>query len=112
MTLAALEFVFGAWLLQQQPVLPSIFICLQTAWAYILVLGAPSLAVFIYFNCSQHPIDLKNFCILLVAGLLGFAWAANVAVVRLSDALPKDWQQKKYHCDWCSGQSAKNYRAQ
>jgi competence protein ComEC len=94
MVLVALGFVFGAWLLQQQPALPNIFIGLQASW--ILV---PSLAISIYinsiyFNRSQHRLVLKRLCNLLVAGLLGFVWAANVAAVRLSDELPADWQQK------------------
>ena len=108
MKLLALGFVFGAWLLQQQSQLPTIFIglyqclaspqnipaeagysCTKAAW--ILV---PSLAVLIYFNRYQHKIILKNLCNLLFAGLLGFVWAASFAAVRLSDALPADWQQK------------------
>jgi competence protein ComEC len=99
MVLVALGFVFGAWLLQQQPSLydsyfPSIFIGLQALWIL-----APSLAILIYFNRSLHQLGvnqkvLKNLGNLLVAGLLGFVWAANVAAVRLSDELPKDWQQK------------------
>ncbi len=93
MILAALGFVFGAWLLQQQPdlntFLPSIFIGLQAVW--ILV---PSLAVFIYLYQSKFSRLLKSICGLLIAALLGFMWAANFAAVRLSDALPADWQQK------------------
>ncbi|HSF70861.1 MAG TPA: hypothetical protein VLA25_01115 [Methylotenera sp.] len=67
MVLVALGFVFGAWLLQQQPVLPNIFIGLQVAWILIL-----SLAVLVYFNRAQHQLVLKNLCNLLVAGSLGF----------------------------------------
>lgn len=89
MTLAALGFVFGAWLLQQQPALPSIFIGLQTLWIL-----APSLAILIYLNRNQHQTLLKNLCNLLFAGLLGFVWAANFAAIRLSDELPTDSQQK------------------
>ena len=93
MVLAALGFVFGAWLLQQQPSLtndfPSFFIGLQALW-----LLAPSLAVLVYFNHFQQKNILKNLSNLLFAGLLGFVWAANFAAIRLSDELPKDWQQK------------------
>ena len=52
MIIFALGFVFGAWLLQQQPVLPDVFIALQAA----LILVA-SLYVFIKF---QHAIELKS----------------------------------------------------
>jgi competence protein ComEC len=89
MILAALGFVFGAWLLQQQPALPGIFIGLQATWILI-----PSLAVFIYLCQFKSPKLLKSASGLLIAGLLGFMWAANFAAVRLGDALPADWQQK------------------
>ena len=91
MIIFALGFVFGAWLLQQQPILPNIFIALQAA----LILVA-SLYVFIKF---QHAIELKKhslkkISLLIVAAVLGFCWAATLATVRLNDQLPKDWQQK------------------
>ena len=91
MIIFALGFVFGAWLLQQQPVLPDIFIALQAA----LIL-ATSLCVFIKFH---HAIEfkkrsLKTLSLLLVAAVLGFLWAATFATIRLNDQLPKDWQQK------------------
>ena len=81
----ALGFVFGAWLLQQQPVLPDIFIALQAA----LILTT-SLYVFIKF----HNKYLKLLSLLVAAAVLGFLWAATFATIRLSDQLPKDWQQK------------------
>ena len=81
----ALGFVFGAWLLQQQPVLPDIFIALQAA----LVL-ASSLVVYTKFHHKYS----KKLSLLLVAAVLGFCWAATFATIRLSDELPKDWQQK------------------
>ncbi len=93
MILAALGFVFGAWLLQQQPVLPVYLIGLQATW-----LLAPSLAVLIYFYFYRQNTYLKNLCNLLFACLLGFVcgfiWSANFAAFRLSDELPRDWQQK------------------
>ncbi len=85
MIVAALGFVFGAWLLQQQPVLPDIFTALQAA----LVL-ALSLAVFIKFHHKYS----KKLSLLLVAAVLGFLYAATFATIRLNDDLPKDWQQK------------------
>ena len=85
MIIFALGFVFGAWLLQQQPVLPDIFIALQAA----LVL-ASSLVVYTKFHHKYS----KKLSLLLVAALLGFYWAATFATIRLSDELPKDWQQK------------------
>ena len=81
----ALGFVLGAWLLQQQPVLPTIFIALQAA-----LIMASSLYFFIKFPNKY----LKNLSLLLVATVLGFCWAATFATIRLNDDLPKDWQQK------------------
>jgi hypothetical protein len=68
MTLAALGFVFGAWLLQQQPTLPHYFIGLQAAW--ILV---PSGIIFSRVCLSQNSTLFKSLCNLIFAGLLGFA---------------------------------------
>ena len=85
MIIFALGFVFGAWLLQQQPVLPDIFTALQAA----LVL-ALSLFVFIKFQNKYS----KKLSFLVVAAVMGFCWAATFATIRLSDELPSDWQQK------------------
>jgi competence protein ComEC len=81
MTLFALGFVFGAWLLQQQSNLPA----LQTLWIL-----APSLIIFIKF---QHQL-LKRISLFISAVLFGFFWAAIFATFRLSHELPQDWQQK------------------
>ena len=91
MIIFALGFVFGAWLLQQQPILPDIFIALQAP--LILV---PSLYVFIKFQHTTEfkKCSLKKLSLLIVATVLGFLWAATLATVRLNDQLPKDWQQK------------------
>ena len=81
----ALGFVLGAWLLQQQPVLPDIFTALQAALVLVL-----SLVVFIKFQNKYS----KNLSFLLAATVLGFLWALTFATLRLNDELPKDWQQK------------------
>jgi competence protein ComEC len=89
MTLFALGFVVGAWLLQQQTLLPNHFIGLQAAW--ILV---PSGIIFSRVYLSNYSLLFKKFCTLVFAGLLGLLWAANFVAIRLSDELPADWQQK------------------
>ncbi len=81
MIIFALGFVFGAWLLQLQSNLPA----MQIAWIL-----APSFIIFIKF---QHKY-LKILSLFVLAGLLGFFWSAIFATIRLSDALPQDWQQK------------------
>ena len=86
MVTLALGFVFGAWLLQQQAVLPS----LHTAW--ILV---PSLLVLIKIYPISFKFPVQKIAIFLVATLFGFFWAATFATIRLSDELPREWEQKR-----------------
>jgi competence protein ComEC len=85
MIIFALGFVFGAWLLQQQANLPDITHALGSA----LILGC-SLVVFIQFK--HHFVKKISFFVL--ATLLGFCWAATFATLRLSDELPREWEQK------------------
>ncbi|MFA6386087.1 MAG: DUF4131 domain-containing protein, partial [Candidatus Paceibacterota bacterium] len=92
----ALAFVFGAFCLQQMPVLPGLY------WALLLVPFAlihfrlqyanqPALALL------KRPLLLKALRIVfgfLSGLLLGFFWAATFATVRLGDALPHAWENK------------------
>ena len=83
----ALGFVFGAWLLQQQPALPSLYWLLTLIPAcYLLVKSQP-----LYY---QHARLIHSLYIVVFASLLGFSWAATIATIRLNDQLPADWQQK------------------
>ena len=83
----ALGFVFGAWLLQQLAVLPALY------WAFLLLI--PGLFLLFVGNFKLLYLRyLKTLNILFCAGLAGFFWAATFATVRLSDELPKQWQQK------------------
>lgn len=84
MKIFALGFVFGAWCLQQQAVLPD----RQGAWLLAL-----SLVVLGILYAYQTRI-LKKISLLILASVLGFVWAAAFATYRLNDALPKDWEQK------------------
>lgn len=84
MRLNILCFVIGAWLLQQQPVLPPL------AWAWVLALPAASWFL---------PLDRRRALGFLRRGLLGagflaagFLWAAWLADGRLADALPLEWE--------------------
>ncbi len=77
--------MFGAWLLQQQAVLPDFKHALEAT----LVLGC-SLVAFTKFQQNY----LKKISLFAVAALLGFLWAASFATIRLIDELPADWQQK------------------
>ena len=81
----ALMFVFGAWLLQQMPFLPSLY------WLGLLVF--PALLAFLLRRDSTFPrLHIKRGCLLLVAGGAGFFWAAGYAQLRLADELPGEWE--------------------
>ena len=85
MILFALGFVFGAWLLQQQAALPTLYAALALV---------PSLIFILNFHRFQFNIYIRKASVFAFAGLFGFMWAAGFATVRLSDALPKEWEQK------------------
>ncbi len=87
MVILALGFVFGAWLLQQQAVLPALH------WVLLFV---PGLFIFVTTHHFQFKYSklLQNINILIFAVLFGFSWAAAFATIRLSEELPKDWEQK------------------
>ena len=83
----ALGFVFGAWLLQQQPVLPSLYWWLAIIPAFIFIAKSHA---FLFQTAGL----IKKISIFIFATLLGFLWAATFATIRLNDELPVDWQQK------------------
>ncbi len=85
MILFALGFVFGAWLLQQQANLPAL------SAALVLV---PSLVIILNFQHFKLNLYFQKACIFAFAVLFGFFWAAGFAAFRLSDELPRDWEQK------------------
>ncbi len=83
----ALAFVFGAFCLQQMPMLPSLY------WALVLI---PLLLICIKLaNSNQHFLALlKRPAFFLSSFVLGFFWAATLAAIRLSDELPASWENK------------------
>ena len=87
----ALGFVLGAWLLQQQATLPSQ--ALTIGWLFAII---PVLFLLIKSRSFSFKYAnlLQKISVFIVAGLLGFMWAATFATIRLNDDLPSDWQQK------------------
>ncbi|MFA7351644.1 MAG: DNA internalization-related competence protein ComEC/Rec2 [Methylotenera sp.] len=83
----ALTFVFGAFCLQQMPVLPNL------VWALLLI---PLVLVSFYLRSSSHSVlnVVKYPLWLILSFLLGFFWAATLASIRLSDALPHAWENQ------------------
>ena len=92
----ALGFVFGAWLLQQQAVLPSPYYILASA--FVLILALFLIVKFRSFSFKYATLIkyklIKEISVFVFASLLGYLWAATFATIRLNNELPIDWQQK------------------
>ncbi|WP_174545156.1 DNA internalization-related competence protein ComEC/Rec2 [Methylovorus sp. MM2] len=87
MTLFALTFVFGVWVLQQQAVLPSPF------WSFALLPLA--LLLFVLRGVGSPAGWLSRRILMVVLAMAaGFFWATGVAQYRLSDTLPHDLEGK------------------
>jgi competence protein ComEC len=86
----ALGFVGGAWLLQQQSVLPSLPMTL------FLLLSASTFSLadkLLHIQSKAYPL-FRTVRVLIIGFILGFVYAAISAEIRLSDELPKGWEQK------------------
>ena len=79
MRIDLLLFVAGAWLLQNQAKLPSLW--------WLLLLPALFFMAMLISRTVPREMTLKGFFL-----LSGFLYAALVAHVRLSDALPQQWE--------------------
>lgn len=83
----ALAFVFGAFCLQQQSMLPNLI------WAVL-----PALSLVLYFSVQHIKIfdvlALKSVLAISSSFLLGFFWAAMLASIRMSDTLADELQNK------------------
>ena len=77
----AAAFAAGAWLLQQQPVLP------PPAASSVLV----PLAALAWF-CARYSPTAGQALYAATFGLAGFLWAAAIAGWTLADALPEGWE--------------------
>jgi competence protein ComEC len=84
MRLDVLCFVAGAWLLQQQPVLP------ELGWP-VAAAGA-GLAAALVHPQTQALCVLRHALVKAGCIALGFSWAAWCAQQRLADALPPAWE--------------------
>ena len=83
----ALTFVFGAFCLQQMPVLPSLY------WWFTLLPFA--VCVFLLRRSGLPVLRLVRQSVsLILSFVLGFMWAATYATIRLNDALPYVWEIK------------------
>lgn len=87
MTLLALIFVLGAWVLQQLSELPHLW------WALLVI----PLTLFALLSRQSAALIFKSIhqvSLVLFAFSLGFFWAATCAHVRLADELPKEWERQ------------------
>ena len=93
----ALAFVFGVFLLQQQPMLPSFYWALLPVGTLIFYLALPYLSSvgvrFFHVKYRNVP-PARSTLVVITAFLLGFFWAAIFAWFRMSDELPYQLQNK------------------
>ncbi|MGV3582253.1 MAG: DNA internalization-related competence protein ComEC/Rec2 [Methylophilus sp.] len=87
MVALALGFVLGAWWLQQQIQLPNVSWLIFSSIIVCLLFG-------VFVRYISHKVLVKNIILFVSALFLGFTWAALVAHSRLSDELPKAWEQE------------------
>jgi competence protein ComEC len=92
MIIAALMFVFGAWVVQQMAQLPSLtwIVCASLSALIIFIMQAYPR----FFRYFQLPKFLKIGLFSIAAFLFGVCWASSFAVWRMSDELPHAWEQK------------------
>jgi competence protein ComEC len=92
MRLAALNFVLGAWLVQQLTQLPSV------PWLVCVWIVALVLLCLLFAPQHQQQSSVNKYSKVFLRGLaalmLGLSWASSIALWRLSDALPHTWEQK------------------
>ena len=87
MTLLALIFVLGAWVLQQLSELPHF-------WWVLLVIPLSLIALFSRQSAALIFKSIHQISLVLLAFSLGFFWAAACAHIRLADELPKEWERQ------------------
>lgn len=90
MILNALMFVLGAWYVQQMPHLPS------TTWLSAIFFSALLICLSPLsprFNFKFSKI-LRKAILALAAFLFGLVWSSGLALWRMSDELPHQWEQK------------------
>ncbi len=87
MVSSALFFVFGAWLFQFMPSLPSIYWYFLNPFLILLFIISVRTEWLFLFRYKKIIFALLAFCI-------GFSWACLAAIYRLSDNLPADWEVK------------------
>jgi competence protein ComEC len=92
MILAALSFVFAAWLVQQMAELPGIYWLLSASCTAMLILLLQYQPRFARYACRQRMI--RAALLSLSTFLFGLCWASGLALWRMSDALPHVWEQK------------------
>lgn len=97
MIIAALMFVLGAWNVQQLAQLPSLYylLCASIVFAFIL-LTQYHRKFFLYShhrNFHTHKL-FKNVLLSAAAFVFGVCWASGFSLLRMSDELPRAWEQE------------------
>lgn len=99
MILAALMFVLGAWCVQQMAHLPTLteLICGVVGIAFIFACRFFYLSNLAHKpSASSHTLTkfVKTAIVAIAALLVGLCWASGFALWRMSDELPRQWEQK------------------
>ena len=92
MILVALVFVFAAWVVQQMAQLPSIYWLGAT-----FILACLIFSLLYHSRFSSHLLSsryIKSFLLSNATFLLGICWVSTFALWRMSDELPRVWEQK------------------
>jgi competence protein ComEC len=85
MRLAILGFAFGVWTLQQEASLPG--------WALVVALVAvAAIAIALRRTIRPPPSAATAALVLVTSMVLGYAWAAGAAKLRLADRLDPAWE--------------------
>ncbi len=84
---AILAFVLGVWGLQQMPRLP------DPVWAFMGIL--PAVVWWILTRREVSCLSCRRALVLVLAAGAGFFFAAGMAMHRLADDLPQDWEGRE-----------------
>lgn len=94
MVLPALIFVFGAFCLQQLPALPDPLWALVCIPLLLICISAVRVDQQAFSLLNRSASLLNRPALVLLSFFFGFFWAAAMAAIRLSDALPAAWENK------------------
>ena len=97
MIIAALMFVLGAWNVQQLAQLPNLYYLLCACIVFALIFFTQYHSRFFLYSHHRNFHTHKLFKYVLLSAtafVFGVCWASGFALWRMSDELPRAWEQK------------------